>query len=120
MVQTTLAQAKLFLQDADEFYPFGTILTKENELKPCGVFLEEENPSSSQIFKLLESYVLDKLAKKECMAAVICLDVLINSDIPKPALDIRIYHQDIPELQHIFFLYTKEEGAYSFKQVSDL
>lgn len=117
LVQTILAQAKLFLEDADEFYPFGTVLTKENELKPCGVFLEEDCPSSSHVFSLLESAILKGIAANQYLSAAIGLDVLLNDGDPGSALEIRLYHLNNPIVERIVFAYTKTGSTYSFSQI---
>lgn len=118
LVENIIAQAKLFLEDADEFYPFGSIITSENELKPCSIFLEDENPPSIQIFKLLESYIQDGLAMKKYILGAIGLNIIINNDDSTSILEIKIYQQGDLPIESFFFRYTKSENEYYFNQIN--
>jgi hypothetical protein len=54
-------QAKYFLLEAGEFYPFGTVLNQYHEIVPLGVYLDDEHPSPQTVIGVLEREVLEKI-----------------------------------------------------------
>ena len=48
LVDSILQQAKYFLEQAGEFYPFASIIDKENNLRPVSLHSEEEYPDSGK------------------------------------------------------------------------
>lgn len=52
--QHIIAQAKVFLDEADEFYPFATAISTEGLFIPIGANLENDNPSSELLIEMLD------------------------------------------------------------------
>jgi len=50
LINNVLEQAKYFLEDADEFYPFGASITK-NELRPMSAYDGNEYPKSVDLIR---------------------------------------------------------------------
>lgn len=50
-------QAEVFLEDADEFYPFGVVLNHAGDVRSIGVFLENDHPQSMEALGLLEKAI---------------------------------------------------------------
>jgi hypothetical protein len=92
----TLFQAKYFLNDAKEFYPFGTLLLTDGTLKPISAYLEGEYPDSSQLLKILEQDLAKRLLNKEILACAIGVDVYYRTSLDKEKVTaIEIRYADI-------------------------
>lgn len=118
-----LDQATYFLEEADEFFPFGATIDKNDNLKPVGISLEEDDPNAIEVLKKLETALTERIDKYECQYAAIGLDVYINTNTSKgiakkTGLEIRFYSKDSKSIY--YFLYFKKEGKYFFEENSDI
>jgi hypothetical protein len=68
-------QAKHFLLEAGEFYPFGGVVNSDGNITPLGVYLENDRPSPQDVIGLLEKAIIAKFHQREVSAAGICVDV---------------------------------------------
>ena len=110
-----LVQAKLFLEDADEFYPFGTAIDNSKGIKPLSVFFENDNPKSSKVFNLLEKAILKYVNDGTYISAAIGMDVYVTtSGVKRTAIQITFYSKD--ERFSEVHLYDKTEQGYSFSK----
>jgi hypothetical protein len=112
LIKNILWQAKIFLDDAGEFYPFGSAITKEGVLKPFSFYMDEEHPNSTEMFHQLSSAVLRAIESGEYKAAAIGLDVTIDG---RDGMEIRIYEAEGETLFR--FLVYKDENGYSFEEM---
>lgn len=113
LTNLVLSQAKLFLDDAGEFFPFATAIDKNNNIKPVGVFFENDNPNSSEVFNFLEKVVRQNLSNGVYISAAIGLDVYItNNGEKRTAIQITFYSKN--ESRSEIHLYVKNEAGYSF------
>jgi hypothetical protein len=53
--------AKYFLSNAGEFYPFGAVINKKDEIVPLGVQLENDHPKPHEVIEVLERVIISKL-----------------------------------------------------------
>lgn len=115
---TILSQAKYFLEESGEFYPFAFVISKENRIKPIGAYFEGDYPSSAAIVELLEKTVFDGLKKKEYLLGAVASDVFTNIDNEqRSALQIRIYDGDANEVSSTFYSYFKKVESYFFREI---
>lgn len=88
-------QAKLFLQEMGEFYPFGTSIDKNNELHPISVYMEEEIPNVDKMLIELEKGLSFYLKNGEYILAALCVEVFISKNGNKmDAIQIRFFDKD--------------------------
>jgi hypothetical protein len=84
-------QAKLFLEEMGEFYPFGTSIDKNNDLRPLSVHMDEEIPDVGEMLLKLEKGINFHLLNGEFILAAICIEIFINNNKGKiDAIQIRI------------------------------
>src|SRR5690242_10060321 len=103
-----IKQATIYLNSADEFYPFGAAISKDRQIKPIGVYFEEEFVDSNKVFRQLELVIKKSISNGEYLAAAIGLDVYL--DQKQPALLIKVYDQK--NILDSYFLYSKKDGEY--------
>ena len=90
---TILNQAKYFLLNAGEFYPFGAAINKKSEIVPLGVQLENDHPKSHEVIEVLERVIISKLKDGEAKMAGIGTDVTYKpteGTEKKSAIQVRI------------------------------
>jgi hypothetical protein len=115
LIQVTLAQAKYFLGEANEFFPFATIIDRDYEIKPTGIYFGEEYPSSVSVLQALEKNLLDGISSGIYNSGAIGLDVFVTSpdNIKKTGVEIRLYINGMCE--KVYFLYNKVGQEYYFE-----
>jgi hypothetical protein len=118
LTDTVLSQAVFFLNDADEFYPFGSVIDKDQKIKPVGIYFGEEYPDSTDVLNRLEDAIKEGITKKDYLSAAIGLDVYINTKIEnriekRTALELRLYNNDTYTTS--YFLYFKKDGKYTLE-----
>jgi len=120
LLENILVQAKYFLDNADEFYPFGSVIDNKGELKPMGAYTGVEHPDSVEAFNLLEKGVKLGIEKKKYLAAAIGTDVFLSKETggeieKRTAIQIRFYSSD-PLTSDKYFYYFHSENGYSFEE----
>lgn len=86
-------QAKNYLSEFGEFYPFGAVILPNGELKPTSVYFNEEFPAKENVLKNLENALKEGVEKKLYSAVAIGVDVLtIPPEMEKKmdAIEIRV------------------------------
>lgn len=73
-------QATAFLEDAEEFFPYGAYVTVRGDLVPVGAYDGNEYSPSQEIIDILQKELSEKILKKEGVIAGIGIDVFINSE----------------------------------------
>lgn len=81
------------------FYPFGTILTNQGEVKPVSVYLEVEDPDPNDIILYLHNTFEDKINNGISTFAVICIDVFVNQiindqNVKRDAIELRTLNKN--------------------------
>jgi hypothetical protein len=94
--KSVIEQATLFLNDAGEFYPFGTALDFNNKLVPIGIYTGEEHPDSNFVLKELGKAIWDGLQKGLYKLAAMAIDIYLPIEQGEkiPALEIRIVNPE--------------------------
>lgn len=80
LVENVKDQAKRFLDDAREFYPFASVINSDGSLVPIGVYLENEYPHAREILTILEQDIKARLLQNKVLVACIALDVLYKAN----------------------------------------
>ncbi len=114
-----LDQARYYLANANEFFPFGAAIDKNNDIKPIGIHFGEEHPIAIDVLKKLEKALKDGIEKNKYQYAAIGTDVYIDTNTStsiekKTALEIRFYSEDF-SLKY-YFLYFKKDDKYFFEE----
>ena len=114
LIDTIKKQAKVFLLDAGEFYPFGTCINKDNEIIPIGAYLETENPSTIEVINLLEEAFKQGLNKGVYLLSALVIDVAIKENNESiDALEIRFFEPN-RDLYKMYFKYIINDGSVTF------
>lgn len=92
LIRVIKEQAQIFLLDAGEFYPFGSCIDENNKIKPVGVYVEDERPSSLEVISLLENNMRIGIQNGAYKIAVIAVNVTIKeNNVDRDAIEIRIF-----------------------------
>ena len=87
LVNCIVDQAKHFLADAGEFYPFGASLGADGILTPLSVLMDDDFPDSVEVLKILEREVPKRLTDKNAVAVAIGVDVIRSTEGPTKKSD---------------------------------
>jgi hypothetical protein len=124
LLDSLIGQAKYFLEEAGEFYPYGSVLDADLQVRPLGFYSDEEYPEAKEVLMQLETAVKEGLKNGTYLAAVIGVDVLVtvpgegNSE-KRNALEVRTYSEDA--LVFIgYSIYEKTDEGYTFGPLFEL
>lgn len=120
LTDSILSQAAFFLNEADEFYPFGAVIDKNQKIKPVGIYFGEEFPDSTEVLNRLEAAIKEGLIKNDYLSAAIGVDIYINTKTEKgiekkTALELRLYNNN--SYSSSYFLYFKKDGKYILEHI---
>lgn len=117
--ENIIRQARYYLENMGEFYPFGAIIDRQNNIKPLGVYFGEENPTSQLVIAHLEKAITERVNNGEYITGAIGIDVFItNSEREKmTALEIREFSKEKTSVSH--FIYTKDQNKYLFDEYNE-
>lgn len=123
LTNSVLQQAKVFLEDADEFYPFGSVIDKNEAIKPISVYWGEEFPNSTEVLIKMEEVVSQGIRLHDYIAGAIATDVYIKTNtssgiVKKVALELRLYQENFSVTN--YFHYYKENNQYYFEPIIPL
>lgn len=110
-------QAKYFLSNAGEFFPFGAYINRKDEIIPLGVYLENDNPNSPEVLELLRRAIDLKLAMGDAKIAGIGTDVFYRpaTEVEKEsAIHIQIL-QSNGEKTGYYVPYRNENGSFVYE-----
>ena len=111
-------QAKYFLANAGEFYPFGAMIAKDGSITPLGVQLEDDHPHPQEVIEVLESAIIKKLKNREAQFVGIGTDVNykpVGRIEKKSAIQIRILGDD--KSVDYYLSYRTENGEFIFEEL---
>ena len=116
LIDNIKLQAKYFLEEAGEFYPFGACINSQNQLKPIGLFLENEFPTSQEVLSELIKAIKKFLIDGSYTIAAVGIDVNISSNENKiSALRIIIYNKVDQEKTYDFSYTLSVEKKVEFE-----
>jgi hypothetical protein len=111
-------QAEIFLLDAGEFYPFGTVADKYNKIIPIAAYLGEPNdrPQSVPLIELIEEAIKAKIISGDYIIGAVAIDVTINeNDELIDGLEIRVFEHDRSYKQ--LFRYAIKQNTVVFELI---
>lgn len=80
LIESIQEQAKLFLLNSGEFYPFGSCIGIDGNLKPLGAYLKSDNPSSVELVNMIERHIEEGLIHGDYKLGVSAVDVTIKRE----------------------------------------
>jgi len=105
-----IKQANVFLEDAGEFYPFGTMIDKDGDVIPVGVYDEKEYLPSVEVIEILEKELLNYINDEGCLIVAIGVDVLLNNKEKKQnALMIKTSYDGLSWSEQYYPYHTKNK-----------
>jgi hypothetical protein len=119
LIDRILEQATIFLKDAGEFYPFATIVDIQGNIKPMGVYFEDDNPTSSLIIEKLTTAIKDGIQSRTYLCGAVGIDVLVlekGRSQKSDALEIRFYYES-PSVEKTYYAYSKRDTGYVFREI---
>ena len=118
LTKNILLQAEYYLNDSDEFYPFGCSIKVNGELSPLSVYFEDDHPKSVEVINELEKAIKSQISSNIYKAAAI--GVYVNLNLPNfvdkvSAIQIRYFPSGINVEK--LFRYLRNDGKYYFEEV---
>jgi hypothetical protein len=96
-------QAEVFLLNAQEFFPYGTGIGKDNNIISIAAYIEDVNdrPESAPLIEMLERNIKIGIAKGDFLIGALAYDIFITENEEKfDAIMICIYENDNFEKRH--------------------
>lgn len=113
-----LRQAKHFLEEFGEFYPFGAGITSKGQVKPIGVFFGDDFPKPLTVLHNLEQAIDDDIANGKYLAVAIGVNVRTKADNSNEfidAIEVRIAHHQYKPI-NVYIPYTvSPNGDYLYE-----
>lgn len=119
LINVIIGQAKYFLNQADEFYPFGAIIDNTGLIKPVSIYWGEDFPNSIEVLNNLENSIRSGIKSGDYLCGAIGVDVYTNvnsanKEENKDALEVRYYQGENCYTNQYF--YHKANGEYILKR----
>ena len=96
LVESIILQAKYFLNDAGEFFPFGTSIDINGNISPIGTYSGNEHPKPIEVLKELEQGMQQMIGKRQYTGVAIGIDVRTvppGGQEKVDAIEIRVDHK---------------------------
>lgn len=119
LLSIIIEQARAFLADAGEFYPFGSVVKPDGTLTPVSAYVGNDHPASMEVLELLQGSLLQQLKQREIVALAICLDILYKpagSQVKIDALKVMTLTTEGHSRDYIV-PYKNEDGQYFFGEI---
>lgn len=110
LVNYIKAQTEAFLKEMEDYYPFGAAITSIGELKPLGVYLDEDEISVEALLTMLEEHITKNLEGERFRLGAIAVAVAIRvGEQTFDAVQIRFYERD-KEMSSVNYKYLVANG----------
>jgi len=109
LVGVLLPQAKLFLSQFGEFFPFAASVNQDGTLGSVGAFDGREHPRSKEVIDHLVDGLRDQASRREIRAVGICYDVRVmwpSQSTHTDAIQIALESSD-GKARYLFYPYRK-------------
>jgi hypothetical protein len=117
VIDIVLKQAKVFLEDAGEFFPFGAAITDGNEIVTVGVKLDDEHPRVNEVLDYLTSGINNALQNGRYIFAALGVNVTLTRNEKKhDALEIQLMKLKM-DTKKVYYAYEKYGDVYTFTLV---
>ena len=107
LIETAKAHAKYYLEEANEFYPFGICLTEENKIVPVSLGLDKEFPNAREVYAELKGALEELIKKGEYIQAAVVSNISIKQgNLDLDAVSIVILQKEEADI-HFEYPYVK-------------
>jgi len=125
VIDATVKQAELFLLELGSFYPFGTILTNLEEIKPVSGYLGVDRPEHNDMIDFLHKVFEEKVKTGTCSFAVICVDVIVNQTvhnqvIKKDAIELKVLNKNMKWKNYFIPYVLTNDRFITFSEIGTL
>ncbi|MEE1946443.1 hypothetical protein VRU48_15065 [Pedobacter sp. KR3-3] len=79
ILENILEQAKAYLTELHEFAPFGSAINLDGEIKPLGVYIDEEEIDSLKMIEMLQNHILRMINDNKFIIGAIAIDITVNA-----------------------------------------
>jgi len=113
-------QAKIFLLDAKEFYPFGTYINRENDIVPAAAHSASEFPASQELIDILERDFIEGIKNDDYKIAVLATDISIKKNgLTRDGIEMRFFEPG-KDVYSQYYTYTIKKDSVDFSDYQDL
>jgi hypothetical protein len=113
-------QARHFLNEAREFYPFGAVINVNYLVKPVGIYFGQEHPESNDVINKLGSALYEGLQKGDYKIVGMGIDIYLPKTDDKEtqsAIEIRIMNIDGLIAKYWLPYYFNQSKKVEFKEI---
>lgn len=79
LIELILDQAERYLQELGEFFPYASVLNKNNELVTLGIYSDEKLFNAKIAIDKIQTEIINKIDKGEIIYGAIGIDGFINA-----------------------------------------
>lgn len=118
--ESIISQAKSYLEQFGEFFPFGAVIDKNNNRSPLGVYLGDEHPPSTEVIQNLEEAFKAGIQEGEYIAIAMGGDVRTVPPGMKEkidAIEIRVDVEDSGNINYYLPYEKLESGEYKYYDI---
>ncbi len=111
LIEIIKEQVRLFLLDSGGFFPFGTCIDKQYDIKPLSAYVEDESdsPTSLSLVNLLEKHIKNELLIGNCLLGAIVIDVALKESAESiDAVELRFFTIDKMDTLNLKYKITKD------------
>ena len=116
IIDAIVVQARGFLEEMGEFYPFGTMIDANGKIYPMGIFIEDDNPPSNILIEMLEKQIVEGITSGVYIMGSIGIDIYLNPENGKKdnAIEIRTLMQGKDNWGYVYLPYNIENKKVLF------
>nr|WP_121271548.1 hypothetical protein [Pedobacter schmidteae] len=106
LIKVIKEQVQTFLLDAGEFYPFGTCIDRNDQIKPISAYLNDDFPSSLELISMLEKRLKEGVQNGDFKIGVLVIDVTVKeNNISADAIELRFFQpNNLDDKQYIKYI----------------
>lgn len=79
LIKLMLDQAERYLQELGEFFPYGSVVNKDNELVTLGIYSDEKLFNAKIAIDKIQTEIINKFDNAEIIYGAIGIDGFINA-----------------------------------------
>lgn len=78
LIEIMLLQAKTFLNEMGEFFPYGSVLTNKQTIKTIGLYNDEKELTATEGIDILSTDITKSIESGDVLIGAIGIDVIIS------------------------------------------
>lgn len=122
MLDELLRQARFFLEESGEFYPFALYADAHQQIRNISFFTKDEFPAADEVLKDLEALVLSGLKAGNYKAALIGVNVQAVSPGASREINSSMEIRNYDEKGNVklrYARYQRTEDGYEFNELTE-